>query len=78
VDAKLQKVFEDTECYSGCTFRASVSVYAFDKEGGKGVGIGLNNIQVVSKGPRLDNHADAEQDFKEFQDAPATGAGDLL
>ena len=65
VDAKLQPVFEKSECYSGCTFRASVNVAAFSNEA-KGIAVYLNNLQVVKKGPRLDGRAAAEKEFAEF------------
>lgn len=71
VDRQTQKVFEDSEAYSGCTFRASVALFAFDKNGKKGVAIGLNNLQVVSKGPRLDGRKPPEEDFKDFVDEPS-------
>jgi hypothetical protein len=60
-------VMEDSEAYSGCTFRVSVGIYAFDNES-KGVGVGLNNLQVIEKGPRLDNQMDAAAEFKEYTD----------
>lgn len=66
VDRNVQQVFEPEHAYSGCTFRASVSVYAFDTVQ-KGVSIGLNNLQVVKEGPRLDNRKSAEQDFADFK-----------
>lgn len=68
VDGKLNKVFEEEEAYSGCTFRASVSFFAFDKAGKKGVGCGLNNLQVVKKGDRIDGRRDAAEEFADFVD----------
>lgn len=73
VDKSLQPVFEDSECYSGCTFRASVALFSFDTKGNKGVAVGLNNLQVIAKGPRLDGRKSAEDDFKEFAE-PVSGA----
>lgn len=85
VDSKVQPVFEESEAYSGCTFRASVALYAFDKAGNKGVAVGLNNLQVVKKGTRLDGRKNAEDDFAAFKEegeasegAPAGAADDLL
>lgn len=66
VDRAVQPVFEDGEAYSGCSFRASVALFAFEKAGNRGVAVGLNNLQVVSKGPRLDGKKSAEDDFKDF------------
>jgi hypothetical protein len=76
VDAKLQPVFEESEAYSGCFFRCSVAVFAYDKAGNKGVSLGLNNIQVVKKGTRIDGRVAAEKEFAEFGDAsPAPAKG---
>jgi hypothetical protein len=74
VDKHLQPIFEESECYSGCTFRASVALFSFDKKGNKGVAVGLNNLMVVSKGPRLDGRKSAEDDFKEYAETPAAGS----
>lgn len=73
VDKSAQPVFEESEAYSGCTFRASVAVFAYDRDGGKGVALGLNNLQVVSKGPRLDGRKPPEDEFAPYAeqgDAP--------
>lgn len=70
VDAKLQPIFEASECYSGCTIRASLNIAAYDhKVGGKGVTAYLNAVQVLKKGKHLDNHVDASKEFEEFADA---------
>jgi len=86
VDAKVQPVFEEGEAYSGCTFRASVNLFTFEKKGNRGVAVGLNNLQVVKKGPRLDGRKSAEEDFAAFKEegggsstsGEASGADDLL
>ena len=52
------------EIYPGCYARATVVVYSYDNKG-KGVAIGLNNIQKVKDGPRLDNRVAAEDDFED-------------
>jgi hypothetical protein len=70
VDAKLQPVFERSECYSGCTFRASLNIAAYDHPaGGKGVTAYLNAVQVLKRGKRIDGHVDASKEFEEFVDA---------
>ena len=76
VDTRLQRVIDEADCYSGCTFRASIGLFAYDKGGGKGVGAALNNLQVIKKGDRIDGRKDAAEEFAEFQDgdAPATAA----
>lgn len=48
--------------YPGCYARASVNVYAYDNIG-KGLALGLNNLQWLGHGDRLDSVTTAEQDF---------------
>lgn len=74
VDKNVQRIFEDTEAYSGCTYRASVALFGFDRAGNKGVAVGLNNLQVVSKGPRLDGRKPPEDDFAGYSEEGATPA----
>lgn len=51
-------------CYPGAWARASVNVYAYDNIG-KGVAIGLNNLQWLGHGDRLDSVTDAKRDFED-------------
>ena len=55
-------------CYSGATFHVSVTFFPFDgKSGSKpGVGVGLNNVMLLKKTPRLDGSISAENEFKTF------------
>lgn len=60
------------EIYPGCYARATVNVYSYGtKPGskGKGVAIGLFNVQKVKDGPRLDSRVAAEDDFDEELDS---------
>lgn len=52
----------EEEFYAGCWARASVNPYAFDKIG-KGIAIGLGNVQKLDDGERLDAFTSAEDDF---------------
>lgn len=54
---------EDLGIYSGCICRATVAFFGYDQSGSKGVGCGLNNIQVLKRGARLDGSSSAETDF---------------
>lgn len=54
--------------YPGAYCRATVNVYAFTKKG-KGVAIGLRNIQKIKDGERLDSRVAAEDDFDEDVDS---------
>ena len=70
VDADLNEILDPDEVYSGCWGRASINFYAFNTNGNKGVGVGLNNIQKLKDDTRLGGaRASAEDDFgDDFQD----------
>lgn len=55
------------EIYPGCYCRATVTVYSYDNKG-KGVALGLMNIQKVADGERLDSRTDAAEDFEDDVD----------
>lgn|ERR1700726_667320 len=50
------------EFYAGCYARASVTPFSFNNKG-KGIALGLNNLQKLGDGPRLDAFSSAEDDF---------------
>lgn len=56
------------DIYPGCYLRATVTAYAYDQGGGKGVALGLQNIRFVRDGERLDSRTDANEDFKDVDD----------
>ena len=56
------------DVYPGCYMRATVSAYAYDMNGGKGVALGLQNARFVRDGERLDARTDAGDDFKDVED----------
>ena len=64
VDKDLVEIIDPEEVYSGCYGRASINFYAFNTNGNRGVGVGLNNIQKLSDGDHLGaSRASAESDF---------------
>lgn len=64
VNANVQRLHDDTEAYSGCTFKVEVRLFPFSKAGNEGIGVGLNNVQVVALGERLDGRRNAEDVFE--------------
>lgn len=50
------------EIYSGAYYRATVNAYDFT-EGSPGVALGLNNLQKIKDGDRLDGRTNAHDDF---------------
>ena len=68
VDRSVQPILDRSEIYSGCYIRASISFYAFNSNGNKGIACGLNNIQKIRDGEPLGGHANAADDFTTVED----------
>lgn len=68
VDAEVNPILDQDELYSGCYGRASVTFYAFNTAGNKGIACGLNNLQKLEDGESLGGRASAESDFGEADD----------
>jgi hypothetical protein len=67
VDAKLNKIIIQDEFYSGCYGHASITFYAFNTNGNKGIACGLNNLMKTSEGEPLEGRSTADEDFKELE-----------
>ena len=65
VDADRQEIIDHFEVYSGVYGRASISFYAFNSSGNRGIACGLNNLQKIRDGEPLGSRARAEDDFSE-------------
>jgi len=63
VDADRQPILTRSEVYSGVYGRASISFYAFNSNGNRGIACGLNNLQKIRDGEPLGGRATAEDDF---------------
>lgn len=63
VDAARNPILTRSEVYSGVYGRASISFYAFNSNGNKGIACGLNNLQKVRDGEPLGGKVSAESDF---------------
>ena len=63
VDANCNPILERSEVYSGVYGRASISFYAFNSNGNKGIACGLNNLQKLRNGEPLGGRTRAEDDF---------------
>ena len=53
VDAKVQPVLDQSEVYSGCYGRISVTFYGYNSNGNRGIAAGLGNIQKLKDGEAL-------------------------
>ena len=63
MDAALQPVIDPSELYSGIVGRASISFYAYNSNGNRGIACGLNNLQKLADGTPLGGRSRAEDDF---------------
>lgn len=63
VDGDRNPILTHSEVYSGVYGRASISFYAYNANGNRGIACGLNNLQKISDGEPLGSKASAESDF---------------
>lgn len=63
VDANRQQIFDKQDLYSGCYGRASLNFFAYENNGRRGVGCGLQNIQKYRDGENLTGRVAAEDEF---------------
>jgi hypothetical protein len=48
--------------------RASISFYAFNSSGNRGIACGLNNLQKIRDGEPLGSRSSAQDDFADVDD----------
>jgi hypothetical protein len=54
---------DPAEWYAGCHVRATLNAFGYDQKMNKGVSFGLNNLQKLGEGQRLDSRRSAQDDF---------------
>jgi hypothetical protein len=74
VDQNVQDIIDETQFYAGCYAIASVSVYAYDAKGNRGVSFGLGNIQKVADGEPFGSRSLPQNDFAPIENV-ATESG---
>ncbi|MBC2723232.1 DUF2815 family protein [Desulfosporosinus sp.] len=68
VDKNVKAILDPSEFYSGCYGRASITFFAFNQNGSKGIACGLQNLQKLSDGEPLSGRSRAEDDFTTADD----------
>jgi len=63
VDEDRLPVLSRSEVYSGVYGRASITFYAYNSNGNRGIACGLQNLQLIRSGEPLGGRASAESDF---------------
>lgn len=66
VDKYRRPIEDELELYSGCYGRASITFYAFNTNGNKGIACGLNNLMKLEDGESLGGRVSAEKDFNDY------------
>ena len=72
-DGRPRPITEHSEVYPGCFVRASLRPFTYDTNGSKGVSFGLQNLQKLRDGERIDGRMRPEEEFE----AVERGAADL-
>ena len=67
VDAQVQPILNQSEVYSGCYGRISVTFYGFSANGNRGIAAGLGNIQKLRDGDPLGGKTRAADDLRQKQ-----------
>lgn len=68
VDAKVQPILDQSEVYSGCYGKISVTFYGYNSNGNRGIAAGLGNIQKLRDGESLGGRSNAADDFQTEED----------
>lgn len=63
VDRSCEPILDRSEVYSGIYARVSLSFYAFNQSGNRGIACGLQNVQKLSDGEPLGGKPRPEDDF---------------
>ncbi len=63
VDRQVQPILDQSEVYSGCYGRVSIT-YAYNSNGNKGIAAGLGNVQKLRDGEPLGSRANAKDEFE--------------
>ena len=66
VDKSARPIMNQDELYSGCYGHASVTFYAYNTSGNKGIAAGLNHLMKTRDGEPLGGRSTAESDFAEL------------
>ena len=68
VNSRVEPVLDQSEVYSGCYGKISVTFYGYNSNGNRGIAAGLGNIQKLKDGESLVGRAKASEEFDSVQD----------
>ena len=70
----LEDITDTSKFYAGCFAKATVSCYAYDNKGNRGVAFGLSNILKTRDGDNLTGRTNAYDDFADVRSEAAANA----
>lgn len=73
VNRNLEDIIDREEVYAGCYCRATITPWAYDQAGNRGVSFFINNIQKLRDGDPLSSRVSAEKDFDALPEADPFG-----
>jgi hypothetical protein len=68
VDRECNEIIDPGEFYPGCWARATLTCYAYEKAGNKGVSFGLQNLQKVKDDTAFSGKKNAKDDFEPLEE----------
>ena len=68
VDADMNPILDSSELYSGILGKASITFYAYNTNGNRGIACGLNNLLKLADGTPLGGRSRPEDDFADDDD----------
>ena len=68
LDRAKEEILDSTELYSGCWGDASITFFAYDSHGNKGIGVGLNALRKRRDDESFSGTMTAESARNEFDD----------
>ncbi len=77
VDRNLQAIIDPNDFYPGCYARATITAFAYDTKGNRGVAFGLSNVQKLRDGESFSGRVRAEEDFDELPELDADKGVDM-
>ena len=78
VVSRAGKIITDRdEIYPGVRARLSLSCFSYKRDDGKGISFGLNNVQKMGDGERIDNFKSAQDEFGALPEEAAADMPDM-
>lgn len=68
VDQNVNPITNEAELYSGCYGKVSLTFYAYNFSGNKGISVWLGNIQKIRDGKRLSRTINASDEFSPIEE----------